>query len=128
MKVETTDSDDDRNLLQDEKSSLQVETVLGKMINEQESEGKEDMQSIYDYFSKISDAAKGDCMVYYKKALQFSKNLPILDPILLYLNLNVAIYKVEVLKNLNEAIEDMEKLMIRIQEEGNMFKLNINER
>ena len=51
-----------------------------------------------------------------------------MDPVFLYLNLNVAIYKVEVSKLLNEAIEDLESLMGRISEQGNLFKLDIADR
>ena len=71
IKVETEDSDDDNNLIHDEKSSLQVETKLSKMKPDLARDTQDPAEADV-YFTSISEAAKGDCMTYYKKAMQFS--------------------------------------------------------
>ena len=89
-----SEESDDNNLMGEDKSSLQIETALN--LDPTDLDSQHEQTDICEFFEKIAKQAQGDCEKYYKKALQFSMNIPIMNPLYLYLNLNWAIYMFEV--------------------------------
>ena len=84
-----------------------------------------------EWVAKLDDAArqaKKDAHMFYHRALKHIKHLPPTTPLVLSLQLNLAVYHAEVKKDLNTAIESVENVIENYASKMNVFAVGGSER
>ena len=84
---------------------------------------EEQKEALIEKLDKASKLAKKDALKYYQKALKHMKHIPPHAPLVLLLQLNIAVYHAEVKKDLNTAIENLEHVLLKTFENTNIFAM-----